>query len=71
MNKMTEAQYREALARVEVLVVLDPAPDTPDGFELFKLAVACDVYEQSRWPFPQPQRTETALRRFRSREGKS
>jgi HTH-type transcriptional regulator/antitoxin HigA len=67
--KMTDAEYRTALARVEVLVALDPAPDTPEGFELFKLAVACDVYERSRWPFPQPTQTEKVLGAFRKHKG--
>lgn len=66
---MTEAQYQAAMARLSLLVGLDPEPDSQEGCELERIAKACEIYEREHYPFASP--TAEQMRRFRDEESRS
>ena len=45
-----DGEHREAIARLDALMTLDPDPDTPENEELRLLALVINDYEQDRWP---------------------
>ncbi|TAL94564.1 MAG: transcriptional regulator [Paraburkholderia sp.] len=62
-----EEDYRAALAKVSVLVDLDPEQGTPEGDELEVLGVLVERYEQERFPLERPDPIEAI--RFRMEQG--
>ena len=50
----TELQYRRALAEVERLAALDPAPESSEGSRLELLAMLVEMYERVRYAFARP-----------------
>lgn len=52
----TEADYKNALARVEEL--MDAAPDSEEGAELDVLATLVDAYEAKNFPMESPDPIE-------------
>jgi hypothetical protein len=47
---ITDADYKQKLARAETLSALDPDPCSPDGRELIALAEQLDEYERVHFP---------------------
>lgn len=45
-----DEEHREAITRLDELMILDPAPETPEDEELRLLALVIDDYEKDRWP---------------------
>ncbi|KWA26521.1 hypothetical protein WL35_06490 [Burkholderia ubonensis] len=62
----SEAQYREYMTRIEDLVVLDPAPDSPEGGELELLSLLVEDYERRNYHFEKPDPVEAV--KFRMME---
>lgn len=60
----TAGEYQAYLAEVDRLVLLDPAPDTPDGERLELLALLVEQYEQRQFPFEKPDPIEAILFRM-------
>jgi HTH-type transcriptional regulator/antitoxin HigA len=54
----TEADYAEALARIEVLMEGDPEPTSPEGEELELLGFLVDTYETAQFPMDMPSPVE-------------
>jgi antitoxin component HigA of HigAB toxin-antitoxin module len=46
---MTEADYRDKMAELERLIVLDPDPVSEEGQRLQKLAEECEEYEKEHF----------------------
>lgn len=59
----SEPEYRQALARIEKLIDIDPRPNTPDGNELELLSLLVREYEERRAPRGNPGPVEAI--RFR------
>ena len=59
----TEADYENALKRIETLIDLDPEKDTPDAEELELLTLLITTYEDSEYPIDTPDPVEAI--RFR------
>jgi HTH-type transcriptional regulator/antitoxin HigA len=62
----SEAQYREYMARIEGLVVVDPAPESPEGAELELLSLLVEDYERKTYHFDKPDPVEAV--KFRMTE---
>ncbi len=62
----SETQYREYMTRIEGLVVLDPASDTPEGAELELLSLLVEDYERRTYHFEKPDPVEAV--KFRMME---
>ena len=62
----SEAQYREYMTRIEGLVTLDPAPDSPEGAELELLSLLVEDYERKNYHFDKPDPVEAV--KFRMTE---
>lgn len=54
----TEADYAEALARIEVLMEGDPEPTSPEGEELELLVLLVERYETVQFPMDMPSSVE-------------
>ena len=48
----TDAEHRESLREIEVLMRADPAPGTPAGERLAALVTQVEAYERTHFPFP-------------------
>ncbi|GIL03788.1 MAG: hypothetical protein BroJett031_03080 [Betaproteobacteria bacterium] len=60
----SEAQYRDYLGAIEVLMAKDPAPESEDGRKLELLALLVETYEKERFPIAQPEPVEAILFRL-------
>lgn len=57
---MTREQYEQALHRCEVLMSVDPAPDSLYGKELTRIAALVEQYERVHFPMLVEGRNEQA-----------
>lgn len=64
----TQAQYEEALAKLESLMECDPEPETKDAEELELLSVLIEAYERTHFPISAPDPIE-AIRFRMEQEG--
>jgi HTH-type transcriptional regulator/antitoxin HigA len=64
----TEQQYREYMARIEELVMLDPAADSPQGEELELLSVLVEAYERKAFPIEKPDPVDAVLFRMHEQD---
>lgn len=60
----TEEDHKNALAEVERLAALDPAPNTPEGDRLGLLATLVENHEKERFPIQKPTPIEAILFRL-------
>jgi HTH-type transcriptional regulator / antitoxin HigA len=64
----TEADYQNALKRIEALIELDPEKETPEADELELLTLLITMYEDSAYPIEMPDPVE-AIRFRMEQEG--
>lgn len=64
----TDQQYREYMERIESLVLLDPAPNSPEGEELELLSVLIDAYERRAFPIARPDPVDAVLFRMHEQD---
>lgn len=50
----TDDEHAQALAALDALLVLDPAPGSPEADELQLLTLVIESYEKARWPIGAP-----------------
>ncbi|MGV7211151.1 hypothetical protein ACLB1G_25225 [Oxalobacteraceae bacterium A2-2] len=55
-----ETAYRAAMAEIDALMALQPAPGSAEGSRLFALATLVEAYEKRVYPFPEPTVDELA-----------
>jgi len=55
---MTEAEYEQALARIEAL--MDARPRSPELGELKRLCALVETYENEHYPIPAPSPDDAA-----------
>jgi HTH-type transcriptional regulator / antitoxin HigA len=53
-----ESDYKTALAALEKLIALDPAPESPDAEKLDLLTLLVQAYESKYWPIEKPDPIE-------------
>lgn len=64
----TEQQYREYMSRIRELVLLDPAPESPEGQELELLSVLVEAYERKEFPIDKPDPVDAVLFRMHEQD---
>jgi HTH-type transcriptional regulator/antitoxin HigA len=63
---MTEAEYEQALARIEAL--MDARPRSPELDELKRLCALVEIYEQQHYPIDEPSPADAATFRAEQEE---
>ena len=61
MKQTTIKEHEEALARIDVLMDTDPAPETDDGKELELLLNQVEQYEDIHYPMNQEIKKDSSL----------
>lgn len=64
----TEQQYRVYMERIERLMLLDPAPSSPEGEELDLLSVLVEAYEHKAFPISKPDPVDAVLFRMHEQD---
>ncbi|URI09420.1 ImmA/IrrE family metallo-endopeptidase [Aquincola tertiaricarbonis] len=64
----TERQYRDYMARIEELAMLDPAPNSPEGEELELFATLVEAYEEKTFPVAKPDPVDAVLFRMHEQD---
>src|SRR5258706_6633836 len=64
----TEPQYLEYMARIEELVMLDPAPESSEGEELELLSALVEAYERKEFPIDKPDPVDAVLFRMHEQD---
>lgn len=64
----TSEQHKQYLERIQELVMLDPAQNSPEGEELELLSILVEVYEDKMFPIAKPDPVEAVLFRMHEQD---